>query len=42
MIEVGQNQQPVDIHPAIFQNDDPLNSQLNNTDKILVALQPTY
>ena len=33
-------QQYVDIIPIPFQNDDPINVQLENTGKTLVALQP--
>ena len=28
--------------PIHFKNNDPINAQLENTGKILVALQPTY
>ena len=42
----GSNQQSVEILPIPFHNilstDDPINSQLDNTVKHLVALQPTY
>ena len=36
------NQQSVEIWPIAFQNDDPINSQLENTGKNAGALQPTY
>ena len=40
MLEKGPNQQSIDIWYLHFQNDDPINSQLGNTGKIKVALQP--
>ena len=41
MVEKRQKQQYVDIQPVPFQNDDPIKSQIENTGKCLVALQPT-
>ena len=38
-MDKGPKQNSVDIWPIPFQNDDPVNDQLENTDKILVALQ---
>ena len=31
----------MDMWPIPFHNDDPINAQLDNTGKIIVALQPT-
>ena len=41
-MEKSQKQQYVEIRYIPFQNDDPINAQLENTGKILVALQPKY
>ena len=42
MMEKGTKKQSVKICPTPFQNDDPINYQLENTGKISVALQPKY
>ena len=42
MMEKGPKQKYVDIRPIPFNNDDPINSQLENTWNILVALQIKY
>ena len=42
MIEKVPKQQYIDIQPILFQNDDPINAQLDNTGNILVTLQPYY
>ena len=36
----GPKQQYVEILTITFQNDDPINDQIENTGKISVALQP--
>ena len=41
MTEKGTNQQYFEIQNIPFQNDDPINDQLDNTGKFLVALEPT-
>ena len=41
-MEKGPKQHSVDIQPIPFNNYDPINAQLDNTGKHLVALQPTY
>ena len=41
MMEKERKQKSVEIRPIPFQNYDPINSQTENTGKILVALQPT-
>ena len=38
----GPKQKFVDIRLIPFQNNDPINNQLDNTVKNLVALQPKY
>ena len=42
MIEKGPKQQSVKIWPIPFQNNDPINYQLENTGTILASLEPTY
>ena len=42
MIEKGPRKKSVKIQPIPFQNDDPINAHIENTGKILVALQPKY
>ena len=42
MMEKGQNQQFVEIHPITFHNDHSINPQFEITRKMLVALQPKY
>ena len=41
MMMKGPNQQSVEIFPLPFHNDHRINDQLDNTGKILCALQPT-
>ena len=41
MMEKEPNQKYFDIRPVPFHNDDPIHSQLENTGKIVVELQPT-
>ena len=38
MIENGPRQQYIETQPIPFQNDDPINDQIDNTGKVLVAL----
>ena len=40
MINKVQKQIYVEIQPITFHNDDPMNNHLDNTGKIIVALQP--
>ena len=40
MMEKGPKQQYVDIRPIHFHNYGPINAQIYDTGKILVALQP--
>ena len=40
-MEKEKNKQYYEIWPIYFQTDDPINSHLDNTGKILAALQPT-
>ena len=40
MIEKVPKKQSVEVWPTPFHNDDPINSQLENTGNVLVALQP--
>ena len=42
MIEKLPKEQSVDIWPIPFQNDDPINSHLENKGKILVSLKPKF
>ena len=42
MMGKGPKQKSVEIWSISFQNDDPINSQLDNTGKNVGALQPTY
>ena len=42
MIKKATKQQFVDIFSIPFQNEDPLNAQLDNTGTILVSLQPKF
>ena len=42
MTEKGTEQQSIGIMPIPYHNDNPLNSQLEKTGIILVALQPKY
>ena len=42
MMEKGLKKKSVEFWPAKFQDYDPINAQLENTEKGLVALQPTY
>ena len=41
MMEKVLKKQSIDIWPIRYQNYDPINAQLDNTGKSLVALQPT-
>ena len=41
MMEKGPKQQYNEIRPITFQNNDSMNAQINNTGKIVAALQPT-
>ena len=40
MMEKVLKQQYVEIRPINFQNDDPINAQIENIGKMLVELQP--
>ena len=42
MTEKGPKQKFVEIFPIPFHNNDPINDQLENIGKFLVALQPKY
>ena len=42
MMEKGPKKQYIEIWPTLFHNDDLMDSQIDNTGKCLVALQPSY
>ena len=42
MMDKNSKQRYVEIMSITFQNDDPINGQLEGTGKMLVALQPKY
>ena len=42
MTEKGTNKKCADIWPITFNNDDPISAHIENTYKLLVALQPTH
>ena len=42
MVEKGPKQQYVEIQTIPFNNNDPINTQLENTGKYLVELQPKF